>query len=64
MTTTTTSLALTVNGETRRASHGATVADLVRELGLEPAKVAVERNGQIAPRSTRAGVLLEDGDVL
>ena len=62
--TTTTTLALTVNGEPRRAAAGATVADLVRELGLEPAKVAVERNGQIAPRSTLAGVLLEDGDVL
>ena len=62
--TTTTTLALTVNGEPRRTPAGATVADLVRELGLEPAKVAVERNGQIAPRSTLAGVLLEDGDVL
>ena len=60
----TSSLALTVNGEPRRAAAGATVADLVRELGLEPGKVAVERNGQIAPRSTLAGVLLEDGDVL
>ena len=59
-----TSLALTVNGEPRRAAAGATVADLVRELGLDPAKVAVERNGAIAPRSTLAGVLLEDGDVL
>ena len=58
------SLALTVNGEPRRAPGGASVADLVRELGLEPGKVAVERNGQIAPRSTLAGVLLEDGDVL
>ena len=58
------SLALTVNGEPRRAPAGASVADLVRELGLEPGKVAVERNGQIAPRSTLAGVLLEDGDVL
>ncbi len=64
MTTTATTLALTVNGEPRRAAAGATVADLVRELGLDPAKVAVERNGQIAPRSTLAGVLLEDGDVL
>ena len=63
-TTATLSLALTVNGEPRRAAAGSAVADLVRELGLEPAKVAVERNGQIAPRSTLAGVLLEDGDVL
>ena len=36
-----TTLALTVNGEPRRAAAGTTVADLVRELGLDPAKVAV-----------------------
>ena len=59
-----TTLALTVNGEPRRVLAGATVADLVRELGLEPAKVAVEHNGQIAPRSTLAGVVLEDRDIL
>ena len=41
-------IALIVNGETRRTS-AATVADLVRELELDPAKVAVERNGTIAP---------------
>ena len=29
----------------------ATIADLVCELGLAPEKVAVERNGEIAPRS-------------
>ncbi len=56
-------LALVVNGEPRRSAPG-TVADLVREIGLEPTKVAVERNGEIVPRSTLADVLLADGDVL
>lgn len=56
-------LTLTVNGESRRTA-AATVADLVRELGLLPAKVAVERNGEIAPRSTLETVALTDGDVL
>jgi thiazole synthase len=56
-------LTVTVNGETRRTS-AATVADLVRELGLDPAKVAVERNGTIAPRSTLATVAVADGDTL
>jgi len=64
MTATATSLFLTVNGEPRRAAAGDTVADLVRALGLDPARVAVERNGEIAPRSTLANVRLEDGDVL
>ena len=56
-------LTLTVNGESRRTS-AATVADLVRELGLLPEKVAVERNGEIAPRSTLEQVALSDGDTL
>ncbi|MCZ8018983.1 sulfur carrier protein ThiS [Novosphingobium sp.] len=56
-------LSLTVNGEPRRAAHG-TVADLVRSLELDPAKVAVERNGLIVPRSTLGDVALVDGDVL
>jgi thiazole synthase len=57
-------LALTVNGEPRRIAAGATIADLVAELELNPAKVAVERNGVIVPRSTLAQVALADGDVL
>jgi thiazole synthase len=57
-------LSLTVNGEPRRAAAGATIAELVRSLELNPEKVAVERNGEIAPRSTLASVALGDGDVL
>lgn len=56
-------LSLTVNGEPRRTAPG-TVADLVRSLELDPAKVAVERNGLIVPRSTLGDVALADGDVL
>ncbi len=57
-------LTLTVNGEPRRIATGASIADLVRSLELNPLKVAVERNGAIAPRSALAEVLLGDGDVL
>lgn len=57
-------LSLTVNGEPRRIAAGATIAGLVAELGLNPAKVAVEHNGIIAPRSTLAAAALNDGDVL
>jgi thiazole synthase len=60
----TVALNLLVNGETRSASLGQTVAALVLELGLDPAKVAVERNGEIIARSTLADVALADGDVL
>ena len=56
-------VSLIVNGEARRTAV-TTVAALVDELGLDPAKVAVERNGTIAPRSTLATVLLVEGDKL
>ncbi len=57
-------LSLTVNGEPRRAPTGSTIADVVTALGLDPAKVAVERNGAIAPRAGLASVVLGEGDVL
>jgi thiazole synthase len=51
-----------VNGQNRRVLKGVTIADLALELGLEPTKVAVERNLEIVPRSTLADVVIEDGD--
>lgn len=56
-------ITLTVNGESRR-SDASTIAELVRELELDPAKVAVEHNGVIAPRSELAATAISDGDVL
>ena len=55
-------LSIRVNGEPRRVSAGISIAELAAELGLEPAKVAVERNLEIVPRSTLANVKVEDGD--
>ncbi len=55
---------LTLNGDPRTITAGATLADLVCDIGLDPAKVAVERNREIVPRSTLASVYLADGDVL
>ena len=60
----TTDLSLTVNGEPRRAPSGSSIADLVRAHELDPAKVAVERNGVIVPRSTLGAVILNEGDTL
>jgi len=57
-------ISLTVNGEPRRIRAGASVAELVADIGLNPAKVAVERNGAIVPRSTLADVALNAGDIL
>jgi thiamine biosynthesis protein ThiS len=59
-----TTLSLTLNGDPRRVAVGLSVADLVREIGLDPAKVAVERNLEIVPRSTLSHAFLAEGDVL
>ena len=55
-------ISIRVNGSHRRVREGLTIADLALELGLEPAKVAVERNLEIVPRSTLGDVMVEDGD--
>jgi thiazole synthase len=57
-------IAITLNGEPRRVAVPATVASLLGDLGLDAAKVAVERNLAIVPRSTYAQVPLADGDGL
>lgn len=53
---------ISVNGEIRIFDGVADVAALVAELGLDPRKVAVERNLEIVPRSTYAATPLADGD--
>jgi len=35
---------------------------MLNEIGVDPAKVAVERNLEIVPRSTFGEVPVEDGD--
>jgi sulfur carrier protein len=53
---------LLLNGEERDVAEVVTIADLVASLGLDARKVAVERNLEIAPRSTYADTALADGD--
>ena len=55
-------ISIRVNGGHRRVPAGISVAALALELGLEPTKVAVERNLEIVPRSTLAEITVEDGD--
>ncbi len=61
---TTETISLTLNGELRRFRAGASIAELVQNIGLDPAKVAVERNLEIVSRSTLTQVLLAEGDRL
>lgn len=55
-------LSVTVNGEPRRITGGASIAAMLRELGIDPKRVAVERNLAIVPRSTLDEVEVKDGD--
>ncbi len=57
-------LSLTINGESRHFPTPLNVTDLLRQLGLDPAKIAVERNLEIVPRSTYEAVMLGEGDRL
>ena len=56
------SLSVRVNGEHRRVPGGTNVAEMVNQLGLDPLRVAVERNLEVIPRSTLGQVWVEDGD--
>jgi thiazole synthase len=55
-------LNITLNGETRSLGDGLTVKSLLLGLGLDPTKIAVERNLEIVPRSTYDSVTVSDGD--
>ena len=56
------SLGIRVNGEQRRVPGGISIAAMLAELGLDPQRVAVERNLEIVLRSTLGDVSVEDGD--
>src|SRR5262249_1902581 len=55
---------LTINGEERAFLQQLTVLDLLGELGLDPRKIALERNLEIVPRSAYAATALGEGDRL
>jgi thiazole synthase len=55
-------VALTVNGETRRVPGPATLGDLLAHLGLDARAVVVELNREIVRRPRLAEVSLQDGD--
>jgi sulfur carrier protein len=57
-------IALVVNGEPRQFPPLASVADLVAALDLAGKRVAIEKNGDIVPRSQYAETPLADGDKL
>ena len=57
-----TAITILVNGESRIAKPGASVFDLLRELGLDSGRVAIERNLEILPRPQWSETLVVAGD--
>lgn len=58
-------LELTLNGERRSFSETSlSVAGLIDQLGYTGKRIAVERNGEIVPRSQHGSTLLVSGDQL
>lgn len=53
---------VTVNGEAWDVAPGTSVQGLLLLLGLEPTKIAVERNLEIVPKSQYEATILCDGD--
>jgi sulfur carrier protein len=53
-----------VNGAARRFDRPLAVTDLISALALAGKRVAVERNGEIVPKSAHASTLVADGDRL
>ena len=51
-----------VKGTERTCADSARVTNLLAELDLVGRRVAVERNGEIVPRSMHASVMLQPGD--
>lgn len=55
---------LTINGVARTFPHSLNCAELVTALALAGKRIAIERNGDIVPRSAYPTCLLANGDHL
>ena len=59
-----TSISVAVNGQTHHVPHSTTVAQLLTKLDTAGKRVAVERNGEIVPKSLHGTTELNSGDRL
>ncbi len=58
------SVTVTINGEARHLGGPVSVSALLIGMGLDPAKIAVERNHEVVPRSLYGDTTLAQGDKL
>lgn len=57
-------ISITVNGDRRQFSGPLNCAELLGRLELSGKRVALERNGEIVPRSRYSDQALADGDAV
>ena len=57
-------LEIKINGETRQFAEALTVSGLIDELGYTGKRIAVDRNGEIVPKSQHPSTSLLSGDQL
>lgn len=53
---------ISVNGDTLEMRDGASLTELVEQMGLTGKRIAIELNAEIIPRSEHAGTALTQGD--
>ena len=57
-------ITVSINGAIRQFPEPISVAALIDEMGMTGKRIALERNGEIVPRSAFATQQLADGDRL
>ena len=57
-------ITLRINGQPKQFPAPLSIAELMAELELAGKRVAVERNGEIVPRSQHGDARVADGDQL
>ena len=57
-------ITLIINGAPRQFPHNMSISELIEEMGLTGKRIALERNGEIVPRSTFTTQQLADNDRL
>jgi thiamine biosynthesis protein ThiS len=57
-------ITISINGAIHQFPQAISISNLIEEMGLVGKRIALERNGEIVPRSTFATQNLTDGDKL
>ena len=55
---------ISVNGSTKHYERPLAISELLQRMALAGKRIAVEKNGEIVPKSVHRSTLLEDGDRL